>query len=283
MAKIAIGYTLIRPEEKLIIEAAKKRNAEIKLLHLEKEILDEEKFPLDFEIYLDRSISTIKGLYVLQFLENCGKKVINESKVAKTCQDKFLTSVTLQKFNIPQPKFTLAFSLEQAKKAVEILGGLPVVLKSPFGSWGRLLAKISDWETLEAIIEHREFLGSAFHKVYYLQKYVEKNGRDIRAFVFDDEVLCAIYRNSLHWITNTARGGKATDCKITEELRKICQKTSKAIGGGILGIDLFETKEGFLVNEVNHVIEFRNSEMVTGVSISLKIIDYCLEKLKKYD
>jgi len=103
---------------------------------------------------------------------------------------------------------------------------------------------------------------------------MEKPGRDIRAFVVGKEVICAIYRSSKHWITNTARGGQASNCPITEELRSICLKASNAVGGGILAIDLFETKSGLVINEINHTMEFRNSIATTGVNIPEKIINY---------
>ncbi len=85
-----------------------------------------------------------------------------------------------------------------------------MVLKPVVGSWGRLLAKINDREAAEAVIEHKEVLGSYQHSIIYVQEYVEKRGRDIRAFVVGDETIGAIYRESPHWITNTARGGKAS-------------------------------------------------------------------------
>ena len=65
-------------------------------------------------------------------------------------------------------------------------------------------------------------LGSYHHSIFYIQEYVEKPQRDIRAFVVGDETICAIYRNSEHWITNTARGGKASNCPVTPELNDIC-------------------------------------------------------------
>lgn len=278
MRKIALLYTLLREEEKLILNSAKKKGVEIELINILNTNFNPKTFKLNFDLALDRSVSIVKGLYATQFLESLGKLVINMSKVSLKCADKFLTSLALEKFKVPQPKFALVFSLKEAKKAVEELGGFPVVLKPTLGSWGRMVAKVNDIDALEALIEDREIMGSAQQKAYYLQEYVKKPGRDIRAFVFDGEVLCAIFRESDHWITNTARGGKASNCPITDELRKICKLASDAIGGGILGIDILETDEGLKVNEINHTTEFRNAQKVTGIPISDYIVDYCLKK-----
>ena len=114
------------------------------------------------------------------------------------------------------------------------------------------------------------------HQVFYIQEYVNKPGRDIRAFVIGEEPICAIYRTSESWITNTARGGIASNCPLTPELIDICQRTARAVGCGMLAIDVFETADGLVVNEVNHTMEFRNSITTTGVNIPSLMVDYVL-------
>ena len=96
-----------------------------------------------------------------------------------------------------------------------------------------------------------------------------------------EEPIGAIYRSSENWITNTARGGVATNCPLTPELSDICRNTAKAIGGGLLAIDVFETDNGLTVNEVNHTMEFRNSITTTGVNIPALMVDYVLEQAMK--
>ncbi|MGI8483685.1 MAG: lysine biosynthesis protein LysX, partial [Thermomicrobiales bacterium] len=110
-----------------------------------------------------------------------------------------------------------------------------------------------------------------------IQEYVEKQGRDIRTFVVGDTTICGIYRESAHWITNTARGAKASNCPITPELNELSRAAANAVGGGVVAIDLFESAQGLLVNEVNYTMEFRNSIDTTGVNIPAKIVDYVLQ------
>lgn len=277
MLTIGIFHSTIRKEEKLIIEAAQKKGIQVKLYDLRELTLDPFNFRPEFHLALERSVSTVKGDYLIQFLESLGIPVINSSALAKCCEDKFLTSLLLKKKNIPTPRFALAFSLSAARQAVEVLGGYPVVAKPPLGSWGRLLARINDEDALESLVEHRESLASAWQKPLYLQEFIRKPGRDIRAFIVGKEVICAIYRISEHWITNTARGAKAINCPLSDELVKICHQVVEAFGEGLLAVDLLETNHGLLVNEINHTMEFRNSEEPTGISISGAIIDYCLK------
>lgn len=276
--KIGLLHTGIREEEKLLKQASSKLKAQLDYIDVRDLTLNPENldFWRNYDVFLERCISTVKGNAVIEFLDNLGLPVINTRQTMSICNDKFQTAVVLAANKIPYAKSILVFSETAAKQAVEQLGGFPVVIKSRFGSWGRLMAKVNDIDSLEGVFAHRQFL-SPDQQATIVQEYIAKNeGRDIRAFVINDECVCAIYRTSEHWITNTARGGVASNCEITTELREICKKAAEVLGGGILAFDLFETDSGFIINEVNHTMEFKNSEKPTGVSISSKIIEYCL-------
>jgi [lysine-biosynthesis-protein LysW]--L-2-aminoadipate ligase len=156
--------------------------------------------------------------------------------------------------------------------------GYPAILKPAVGSWGRLLSKVNDREAAETILEHKQVLGSYQHHTYYVQEYVDKPARDIRSFVVGDETIGAIYRYSDHWITNTARGGRAANCPVTPAIHELSLAAARAVGGGVVAVDLLETQDGqMLVNEINHTTEFRNSIDTTGVDIPGRIVDYVLE------
>ena len=278
--KLAILHTTIRTDEKLIIAAAKARNIDTVLIDVRNEIFNPSTYHSSFDIALERCVSTVKGMYATHFLESQDIQVIDSSQVARICEDKFLTSLALQKVKVPTPAFALVFSPSEAIQAIQMMGGFPIVLKPNLGSWGRLLAKINDIDSLEAVLEHKEVMGSPQQKAFYIQQYIAKPGRDIRVFVIGHKAICAIYRQSPHWITNTARGGVATNCPLTKELKTIATKASKAVGGGILAMDVFETEAGLTINEINHTMEFKNSEIPTGVSISGAMVDYCIEVWK---
>jgi [lysine-biosynthesis-protein LysW]--L-2-aminoadipate ligase len=121
-------------------------------------------------------------------------------------------------------------------------------------------------------------LGSYQHSIFYIQEYIDKPARDIRSFVVGDENIAAIYRYSGHWITNTARGGRAENCPVTPEIAQLSLAAAKAVGGGVVAVDLLETQDGRLVvNEVNHTMEFRNSIDTTGVNIPAVVVDYVVK------
>ena len=281
MIRLGFLYTRVRVEEKLLLQEIEKRpNVEIVQISDDDTFFDLAKRPADVDVVFERSVSYSRGLYISRIFEAHGIKVVNPSLLAERCGDKYITSQILISQGIPSPRVLMAFSEEAAIKAVEEMG-YPCVMKPVVGSWGRLLARVDDRATAESFIEHKASLG-VNHQVFYIQEYVEKPGRDIRAFVIGEEPIGAIYRSSPNWITNTARGGVATNCPVTPEIGDLCRRTARAVGGGMLAIDIFETPDGgFSVNEVNHTMEFRNSIATTGVNIPALMVDYVIAQARK--
>ena len=278
MIRIGFLYTRLRVEEKsLLEELGKHGDVEIVRINDGDRFFDINTLPEPVDGLFERSISYSRGLYISRIFEAHGIPVVNSSLVAERCGDKYITSQILATKGIPTPRVFMAFDEDSAMQAIETMG-YPCVLKPVVGSWGRLLAKIENREMAEALIEHKASLG-VHHQVFYIQEYIDKPGRDIRAFVVGDEVICAIYRSSGNWITNTARGGVAANCPVTDEMAELCQHAAQAIGGGLLALDLFETQNGLTINEINHTMEFRNSIATTGVNIPQKMVEYVLTQV----
>lgn len=272
--RIGLLHSLIRKDEKYLIDEFHKiKDVELVMIDDRELSFNLGKDSFDVDIVVERSINHSRALHALRLFEAAGIKCVNTYKVATICGDKLLTSTALAENKVPQPEVRIAFTEESALKAIEEMG-YPVVLKPAVGSWGRLLSKINDRDAAEAILEHKAVLGSYHHSIFYIQKYVEKRGRDIRSFVIGGECIAAIYRDSPHWITNTARGGRASNCPVTKEIANISIAASNAVGGGIVAIDLFETESGIKVNEVNYTMEYKNSITTTGVNIPEKMANY---------
>lgn len=275
--KIGVLLSRIRVEEKLILAELERRGLDFERLDDRRLIFELGNKSLErFDVIVERCINHSRALYALKILEDWGVPTVNRYQTAEVCGNKILTSSALAKAGVAQPRVKIAFTPESAIEAMEEMG-YPVVLKPGVGSWGRLLSKINDREAAETVLEHKELLGTYHHSIFYIQEYVQKPGRDIRAFVVGGETIAAIYRTSPHWITNTARGGKSSVCEVTPELHEICAAAAKAVGGGVVAIDVFEDPErGLSVNEVNYTMEFRNSIEPTGVDIPARIVDYVL-------
>jgi [lysine-biosynthesis-protein LysW]--L-2-aminoadipate ligase len=277
--RIGVLYSRVRVEEKMLFEAMEQRGIAFDRLDDREAIFDlQDPGPWgQYDLILERCINHSRALYALKILNDWGVKTVNTYLAADTCGNKLLTSSALVRAGLPSPQIKVAFTPEAALQAIEEIG-YPVVLKPAIGSWGRLLSKINDREAAEAVLEHKEILGTYHHSIFYIQEYVPKPGRDIRAFVVGDETICAIYRTASHWITNTARGGVASNCPVTPEMNRLCVAAAQAVGGGVLAVDVLEHPDkGLLVNEVNYTMEFRNSIAPTGVDIPNRVVDYLVD------
>ena len=277
---VGMLFTRIRVEEKLLLKAFKRSGVPVMLMDDRELVLDPQGSNASLpRLVINRSMSYYRGLYATSILEDLGVLTLNRSTVNHNCGDKIKTTAALVRAGLPVPRTKIAFTLSAARESAEELG-FPLVLKPVIGSWGRMVARLNDQDALEAVIEHRVFLGGSLHSVFYLQEYINKPQRDIRAFVVGRETVAAIYRYSDHWITNTARGGRTVNCPITPEINSLATAAAEAVGGGVLAVDMLETAAGrILVNEVNHTMEFRNSIDVTGVDIPGAISDYALALL----
>ncbi len=273
--KIGVLCSRIRAEEKLLFEAMRRVSLEFDKIDDREIVFEIGAEPPRYDVVLERCLHHSRALYALRILNQWGVPTVNTYEVALTCGDKINTTTALAAAGVPSPRTLIAFTPESALEAIETLG-YPVVLKPAVGSWGRLLAKISDRDAAEALLEHKDTLGSYQHAIFYIQEFVDKPSRDIRSFVVGDETICAIYRESAHWITNTARGGRARNCPVTREIDRLSRAAARAVGGGVLAIDLLEHPDGLLVSEVNYTMEFRNSIDTTGVDIPGRIVDYVL-------
>ena len=281
--RIAVLISRVRVEERLLAEELARRSIDHELVDVREAVFDiHDAEPWRrFDAVLERCISQTQGVNAVRILESFGIPCVNPSAVIDACGDKLATSLRLAAAGVPTPRVRVALEPESALTAIEEMG-YPCVLKPTVGSWGRLLARVHDRDAAEAIVEHKATLGSVQHSVFYVQEHVDKPGRDVRVFVAGDRVIAAIARASDHRITNTARGGTAARYDVTPEVEELCLRAATAVGGGVLAIDLLETRDGrVLVSEVNHTMEFRNSIAPTGVDIPGRIVDFVIETARR--
>ena len=286
MVELCVVYDKVRFEEKSIYDKALKKGIKTRMTDAKSITIstDSKRKELALgDVILQRSISHFRGLYLTACIEFLGFSVINKFKVGETCGNKLLTSLTLAKHKVPTPKTHFAYS---AGAAMEVINrtGFPVVLKPIVGSWGRGVYPLRDEEVANMIIEMREENDNPLGRIYYIQEMVERPPRDLRCIVVGDEIIAAVYRYSAEneWRTNVARGGKAENAPITNELEEIALRAAKAVGGGVLGVDLMEDKQrGLLVHEINNTVEFRGASNVSSTDIASAIIDYSIAVVKK--
>lgn len=286
MIRICIIYDKIRFEEKKIYNKIKEKGFYATLVDGKSLVFDTESSKHDEvfgDIILQRVISHYRGLHLTYCLEHTGLSVVNSFNVSEICGNKLITSMVLKKNNVPTPKTTLAFSTESARECMKNLG-YPLVVKPIIGSWGRGIYQIKDQSMAEMLLETRQDNDNSFSRIYYFQELIDRPSRDIRCIVVGDEIVASVYRHSSEneWRTNVAMGGRTEEAPLTSELQEIVLKASKAIGSGILGVDLMEDRErGYLVHEVNNTVEFRGASAVCKSDIAGAMTDYLVRMSTK--
>ena len=285
MQNNCIVFDRLRTEEKLLQKKAEELGYETSMIDAKITSFDTDSKPENYDfgdVVLERCVSYYRGLHFTACLEFMDIPVINKFDVANTCGNKMITSMLLKKNNIPTPKTYFSFSAETALENFENIG-YPLVIKPIIGSWGRSVMPIKDKDTAEAVIENRQVTDGPQDRIYYLQEMIDRPPRDIRVITVGDQAVSAMYRKSSGGFkTNIALGADPELCEITKEIEDLCEKTSKAVGGGILGIDLMEDKErGLVVHEVNNTVEFKGLVKVSDKNIPKEMIEYAVRNIDR--
>lgn len=273
---VAIVSSRLRIEERLLLEAFDRRR--VVAAHVDdRRLVFRLGAAVDIaSVVLNRSISATRRHYIGRVMDAAGVPTVNASSVVETCDDKVATSLALLREGLAVPDTVLALAPEGGITAIDRVG-YPVVVKPVQGSWARLVSRINDRDAAEAILEHKAVLGAPQQKPVYVQRYVDKPGRDIRAIVVGERVVAATWRSGAHWITNVARAGSASPCDLDDDMEQAALAAARAVGGGALAVDLMQSKDGELfVNEVNAAMEFRGVVEATDVDVAGAVADHVL-------
>ena len=285
MSKICIVFDRLRTEEKMLQKEASNLGHDVVMLDAKINQINTDSKKEDYgfgDVVLERCISYFRGLHITASLEFMKIPVLNKFEVANICGNKMFMTLCLKKNNIPTPKTYFSFSSESAIKNLEKVG-YPLVIKPIIGSWGRGVMPIKDKDTIESIVEIRNITDNPHDRIYYLQELVKRPPRDIRVITVGEKVISAMYRKSSGGFkTNIALGADPEICEITSEMEEMAIKASKAMGGGILGIDMMEDDEkGLVVHEVNNTVEFKGLSKVAKQNIPKEMIEYALNYVRK--
>ncbi len=285
MSKVCIVFDRLRAEEKMLQKEASELGHDAVMLDAKITQIntDSKKEDYDFgNVVLERCVSYFRGLHFTASLEFLDIPVLNKFEVANICGNKMFMTLLLKKNNIPTPKTYFSFSSESAAENLEKVG-FPLVIKPIIGSWGRGVMPLKDKDTMEAVFEIRDITDSPHDRIYYLQELIKRPPRDIRVITVGDEPIAAMYRKSSGGFkTNVALGAEPELCEITKEMEDLAVKSSKAMGGGILGIDMMEDDErGLIVHEVNNTVEFKGLAKVAQRNIPKEMIEFALNYVRK--
>ena len=282
MVTVGIAYDRLRLEEKMLAKAAQSLGYDAILYDVKQAKTSTDDDNIDVgDVVLERCVSYYRGLHFTSYLEFLDIPTINRFKVASTCGNKMFVTLLLKKHNIPTPTTHFAYSAESVTSMMEQIG-YPKVIKPVVGSWGRGIIPLRDRDAVDAVIEIRKVTDAPLDRVYYLQDVIDRPPRDIRVITVDDTPIAAMYRTSEGFRTNVSMGGDPQPCSHTGEIGELAARASKAVGGGILGVDMMEDKDqGITVHEVNNTVEFRGISRVSDTDIPNEMIQYAVSQLRK--
>jgi [lysine-biosynthesis-protein LysW]--L-2-aminoadipate ligase len=285
MSKVCIVFDRLRAEEKMLQKEASELGHDALMLDAKITQINTDSKKEDFDlgdVVLERCVSYFRGLHFTSSLEFMDIPVLNKFEVANICGNKMFMTLLLKKNNIPTPKTYFSFSSESAAENLEKVG-FPLVIKPVIGSWGRGVMPLKDKDTMEAVFEIRDITDSPHDRIYYLQELIQRPPRDIRVITVGDEPIAAMYRKSSGGFkTNIALGADPELCEITKEMEDMAVKASKAMGGGILGIDMMEDDQrGLVVHEVNNTVEFKGLARVAQRNIPKEMVEFALNYVRK--
>jgi RimK family alpha-L-glutamate ligase len=205
----------------------------------------------------------------LHRLEDRGIRVVNSPRAIERTVDKFWTSALLEQCGLPTPETIVCENSEEAFAAFRALGD--VIVKPLFGSMGLGMVRVSDEEMAYRVFRTIEQIRG----VYYLQRAIDHDGADVRAFVIGDRVVGAIERRSPGWRTNLARGGTARSVSLADDLSALALRAASAVGAEYAGVDLLTGRDGATyVLEVNGIPGWKGLQEATGLDIAGLLIAY---------
>lgn len=214
------------------------------------------------------------GLVLLRQLMQCGIPLVNGLQGVTIARNQYITLQTLAAANLPVPDTIFITKRETLAKAVDALGGYPVVFKQVNGMGGDGVIKVDrEPEGLlfleRHLTEHRGVLVQRF--------YHPLNRVDLRLLVIGDKVAGAMRlkpRND-EFRANINQNAWAEVMDPWETHRQIALASAKACHLEIAGIDLIAAhNRNPCVIEVNYSPGFKGLEAAAGIDIAKQIIDY---------
>ena len=212
----------------------------------------------------------------LHWLEDRGVRVMNSPRAIERCVDKFYTSALLREAGLDTPETVVCERIDDAMAAVREMGD--VIVKPLFGSMGHGMVRVNDPETAFRVFRALELARA----VYYLQRVVDHEGSDVRAFVVGNRVVAAIERRALDggWRTNISLGGEARAIDLPPAWSELALTAARAVGADYAGVDLLAASDGTIhVLEVNGIPGWSGAQRATSVDIAGAIVDHLIATL----
>ncbi len=226
---------------------------------------------------IDLEISIVKQFQMM------GIPVVNKYLPTARAKNKLRTLQVLTNRNIPVPRTLVVRKLQYLDEGIKKVGGYPIIIKSPFGSYGIGVAIVESRRSLYSALDI--IWNNTSSSIILIQEYVEEaQGSDFRAYVIGDKVAASMRRTAIQgdFRSNLHHGGLAEKVILSSEEQKLAVRASQALGLEISGVDLLRTNKGPVVMEVNANPGFEGLMQVTGIDIPAEMVRYAVTVARKH-
>jgi len=218
-----------------------------------------------------------KRMSMMEHLGLSGTFVVNSPQAYRRARDKYSTMCRLAEAELSIPPTYVTEMAHWAHRAIK--GFKQAVYKPIIGSLGFGSMKFANRDLAFNAFTTLERLSHPL----YVQEYMEKPGRDIRAFVLGERVLTSIYRVAQpeEWKTNVAQGAQAKPIQLPATLEKLAIKAVEALDLLYAGVDILESENGAVVLEVNGSPSWQALQSATGVKVADELVKFVIECTKR--
>lgn len=216
------------------------------------------------------------GIAVVHAFDDQGVPTLNHHEAIERVKDKLGCLQRLAKAGLPVPTTVLTRSPKAINRALEAVGGVPVILKFLRGTQGTGVMSSESVASARSMLDAIWSLGEDV----LLQRFVsESRGRDLRVLVVGGEVVAAMRRHACEgeFRSNIHRGGVGEAIVLPRPLERLALQAARITGMEVAGIDILESAAGPLLLEVNSSPGFQGLEEATGIDIALRIMERALK------
>lgn len=218
-----------------------------------------------------------KRISMMEHLEFSGTLVVNPTHAYRKVKDKYSTICTLARAGLPIPR---TYVTEMAHWAYRASRGFKQIVYKPIvGSLGFGSMRFSNPDLAFNAYKILERWGHPM----YIQEYLEKPGRDIRAFVIGENLLASVYRIAPpgEWKTNVAQGGQTQPIQLPEELQELALRVTKSLDLLYAGVDILETEGGPVLLEVNGSPSWQGLQRATSVNVAERLVQFVVSLARR--
>lgn len=210
------------------------------------------------------------GLAVVNQFRMRGVPILNSAEAIAQSRNKMRSLQLLSANGIDIPATVMARNASDLREMVDLVGGVPVLVKLLQGQEKHGVMICESAQSLEATLEAMLSLGLNL----IMQQYVRKTGSDVRVMVVGGECVCAVERRVQpgRLSLTLQRGARLRAIEPTPGQREAAMTAARLVGLEVAAVDLLDVKGRPKVFEVNSSPALADLEEATGCNIADKVI-----------